>query len=378
MAMQRSRVKFVMEHTWCKSLYARVIAGLLLLPFAMQIALAGDRGEEIPSVCSRVQIFYYDWYGAPPMQKSFIHWPQGGHVPPEDIGSNYYPMLGAYSSTDPAVLKKHMEWIRRAGAGVLVVTWWGRESYTDQNAKDVLDAAADAGLKVAFHIEPYPGRTPMSVADDVSYILRRYGTHPAFYRTDFGGRKALFYVFESVRSSTADWQRGNRKIHSGSEPVMMIAQTSNVNFVRDGEFDGGYTYDGLAPFKHAGFSAHWQDVERSFEAAGKVFIPSVGPGYWDDRAVEAGGADEPEAARTRDKATGRSYDRVWNDAIDARPPIITITSFNEWHEGSQIEPAVEHTAGDYQFPSYGKNPFEYLNRTARHVQQYKAIVGCPQ
>jgi hypothetical protein len=30
---------------------------------------------------------------------------------------------------------------------------------------------------------------------------------------------------------------------------------------------------------------------------------------------------------------------MWRAAIIARPDLITITSFNEWHEGTQIEPA---------------------------------------
>lgn len=344
---------------------------LVLLMAATQDANAASQGQA-PDLCSRVQIFYYDWYGAPPMQKSFIHWPQGEHVPPEDIGSNFYPMLGPYSSSDPTVLKKHMEWIRQAGVGVLSITWWGRGSYTDGNVKPVMDAAAEAGLKVNFHIEPYPGRTPATVADDVAYILKKYGRHPAFYRADFLGNRPLFYIYAVLCNSAEEWKPVVARLHNSAEPAVLIAQTSNLRFVRDADFDGGYTYDGLAPFKHAGFSDHWKEVERGFAAAGKLFIPSLGPGYWDDRAVRGGGADEPENARTRDKGTGKTYDHAWNDAIEAHAPIITITSFNEWHEGSQIEPAVEHEAGGYKYPSYGKDSYEYLNRTAKHVRKYES------
>lgn len=351
----------------------RAMAALLLLLLAVQISAAKKKhSEPSPGVSSRVHIFYYDWYGAPPMQKSFIHWPQGGHNPPEDIGSNFYPLLGAYSSSDPSVLKKHMEWIRQANVGVLTLTWWGRDSYTDRNVQTVMDAAAEAGLKVNFHLEPYPGRTPATVADDIAYILQKYGHHAAFYRADFLGNRPLFYVYEVLRNSAQDWKPITDRLHRGSQPVVLIAQTSNINFVRNGGFDGGYTYDGLAPFKHAGFSAHWREVARNFTDSGKLFIPSVGPGYWDDRAVRAGGAQEPESARTRDNGTAATYERAWNDAIQAHPPIITVTSFNEWHEGSQIEPAAKHQVADYKFPAYGDDPFVYLTRTATQVQKYEA------
>lgn len=350
----------------------------LLCAVLILVVQAGVRAQDasagqtsLAAVSSRVHIFYYDWYGAPPMQTSFMHWLQGGHVPPDDIGANFYPQLGAYSSTDPSVLKQHMQWIRQAHVGVLTVTWWGKGTYTDRNAKAVLDAAADAGLKVNFHIEPYPGRTPETVARDVAYILQEYGKHPAFYRADFLGNRPMFYVFESVRSSPKDWKRANQRLHSGPEPVAIIAQTSNIDFVREGDFDGGYTYDGLAPFRVPGFLQRWAEVARQFREAGKLFIPSVGPGYWDDRAVPVKGAKEPESARTRDNGSARTYDHAWRAAIQAHSPIITVTSFNEWHEGSQIEPAIEHRAGGYQYPSYESGPLEYLSRTAAHVDEYE-------
>lgn len=367
-----------MQRSLNKGCVGRVLICALLVLFAAHtnlVAREGASGEAGTDVSSRVHIFYYGWYGAPPMQQSFIHWPQGGHVPPEDIGSNYYPMLGAYSSTDPSVLKQHMQWIRRAHVGVLTLTWWGRDSYTDKNVQAVLDAAAEAGLRVNFHIEPYSGRTPRSVADDIAYILSKYGRHPAFYRADFLDNSPLFYIYEVLRNPAQEWKAATDQIHSGSsEPVILIAQTSNLRFVRGGGFDGGYTYDGLAPFRNAGFSAHWKEVEQSFAEAGKLFIPSVGPGYWDDRAVRSGGADEPEAARTRDKSSAATYDRAWNDAVEARAPIITVTSFNEWHEGSQIEPAVEHRGASYTYPSYGNDAFQYLTRTAKHVQKYEGVL----
>lgn len=87
-----------------------------------------DRG-----VSYNVHIFYYTWYGNPQTDERYLHWdhilvphwdpkiaasyPRGRHVPPEDIGSSFYPELGPYSSRDPEVLESHMEQISTAGAG---------------------------------------------------------------------------------------------------------------------------------------------------------------------------------------------------------------------------------------------------------------------
>ena len=39
------------------------------------------------------------------------------------------------------------------------------------------------------------------------------------------------------------------------------------------------------------------------------------------------------------RQNGATYDNLWKAAIKAHPDGVTITSFNEWGEGTQIEPA---------------------------------------
>ena len=36
---------------------------------------------------------------------------------------------------------------------------------------------------------------------------------------------------------------------------------------------------------------------------------------------------------------GKTYDAMWRAAIKSGADGVTITSYNEWHEGTQIEPA---------------------------------------
>src|SRR5512138_910226 len=55
----------------------------------------------------KVAAFYYPWYGTPQLDGKWLHWDQNGHTPPADIGSDYFPVLGPYSSNDPAVLDQH-------------------------------------------------------------------------------------------------------------------------------------------------------------------------------------------------------------------------------------------------------------------------------
>lgn len=81
-----------------------------------------------------VHIFYYPWYGNPEHDGKYLHWnhpylphwdkieaakwPSGQHKPPDDIGANFYPQLGPYSSGDPVVVEDHMKQVQLSGAGI--------------------------------------------------------------------------------------------------------------------------------------------------------------------------------------------------------------------------------------------------------------------
>jgi hypothetical protein len=66
----------------------------------------------------------------------------------------------------------------------------------------------------------------------------------------------------------------------------------------------------------------------------QLFIASVGPGYNDTRIRPWNGG------ATGGREGGRLYERAWRHAIEADADIISITSYNEWGEGTQIEPAI--------------------------------------
>jgi glycoprotein endo-alpha-1,2-mannosidase len=72
--------------------------------------------------------------------------------------------------------------------------------------------------------------------------------------------------------------------------------------------------------------------------------PSVGPGYNARR-----GSGDPAVKPRRH---GQTYDAMWRAALASGADDITITSFNEWHEGTQIEPAVPRQRARYRYLSY--------------------------
>ncbi|MFF1765662.1 glycoside hydrolase family 99 protein [Streptomyces sp. NPDC058249] len=319
-------------------------------------------------ISSRAHIFYYPWYGSPKVNGAWRHWPQGELTPPDDISSNYYPVLGPYDSGDrPGAADRHMRWLRQAGTGVLVSSWWGQGSYEDRMAPVVLDAAAAAGLQVAWHIEPYAGRDATTVVADIRYLTEHYGDHPAFHRDAERGGRCAYYIFNSLK--TVDWS----PLHQVDDRAIVMAQTWDLS--RIGDFGGVYTYDAIATAN----KPDWTEVAAFCAERGMVWAPSLGPGYIDDRAVPG------NTTPTLDRAQGRTYDLEWEYALSAGnaggvPDWVSITSFNEWHEGTQIEPATADTPGNLDYLSYegaygrtGKGAqTAYLDRTAHWVARFEA------
>jgi len=291
---------------------------------------------------ARSAIFYYPWYGVPAHDGAYQHWQQNGARPPRSISSAYFPARGIYSCSDRLVLAAQMAEIRAAGVDQVVVSWWGRASAEDARLAGVVAAARRQGLSVAAHVEPYGGRTAATVEADVAY-LRGFGMRDV-------------YVYGPQDVPVDEWAALNDRLAG----VRVFVQTALVGYGAAGRFDGVYTYDILS--YGGGMLGRYCDQAR---AAGLLCAPSVGPGYDARRAV-----GDPRVKRRQD---GRTYDSMWRAAVRARADVVTITSYNEWHEGTQIEPARARVGADgRQYRGYdgawGKRGAEaeraYLDRTA--------------
>ena len=257
---------------------------------------------------ARSAIFFYPWYSTPRHDGRYDHWAQGGHAPPFDIASAFFPMRGPYSSDDPHVLGAQMKDIADSGVDEVVSSWWGRGSQEDERLPAVMRAAKRRGLEVALQLEPYPGRTIDSIAADLVYI-RSLGVRDV-------------YVYRTMDFTPEEWNRVTRQ----PTGLRLFGQTNLVRFAARAGFAGFYTYD-IVIYDAAKFDR----LCRQARALGILCAPSVGPGY--DAAAATG---DPQV---KDRLFGATYDSMWNAALHAGADLVTITSYNEWSEGTQIEPA---------------------------------------
>jgi glycoprotein endo-alpha-1,2-mannosidase len=280
---------------------AAIVAAVLAFP-----AAAGPRSNGADG--GPVAIFYYPWYSTPVRDGRWAHWYVDRDGTPV-LSTAYFPSRGLYSSSNVKTVAAQMREIAFAGVDTVVVSWWGFGSPEDDRLGLVAQAAARQGLAVAIHIEPYRDRTPTRAVADIVRLHEEYGVSD-------------FYVYDADRDPAVDWAEALDSL----DDVRVFAHTTLVGRARASAFDGVYTYDVVtwsgALFRRLCTQAH---------AAGLLCAPSVGPGY------DARLATSDEVLRER--LGGATYDRMWKTALRSSADIVTVTSYNEWQEGTQIEPA---------------------------------------
>ena len=321
--------------------------------------------------CPHVHAAFYLWYGTPAIDGKWLHWdhrtmphwtakmneqypPGVAHTPPDHPHSPYYPARGLYSSSDNATLLAQMRELAEAGVDSVMLSWWGQAALqierdsqgvsTDPLVPRVLDAAAEAGIGVSWHLEPYGGRTAQTVLADLRYLHERYGSHAAIWR-EGPRRLPLVWLYdvsmEHVGEHMTEWRAMVAALRGSEADAVLLSlylDARDADFVDQAGLDGAYTYFASDGFTEGSTSSKWLAARRALASKGKLFVTSVGPGYDDTRIRPWNGHN------TRSRERGAYYERQWRAALEAAPHAVSITSYNEWGEGTQIEPARPHTS----------------------------------
>jgi glycoprotein endo-alpha-1,2-mannosidase len=314
-----------------------VVTAACLLPSAESASSTQRVGE--------VAIFYYPWYSTPGRDGGWAHWyveRDGRQV----LSTPYFPKRGLYSSSSPKIVEAQMREIRAAGVDTVVVSWWGFGSPEANRLPLVAEAARRHGLHVAVHLEPYGGRTPERTAHDISR-LRSEGYHD-------------FYVYDAERNPAPEWAQAL----AGHGDARVFGHTALAGRAKASGFDGLYTYD-IVTWQGSSFRRICGQARR----LGLLCAPSIGPGF------DATLATPLQVVRHR--RHGKTYDRMWRSAIAARADVVTITSYNEWQEGTQIEPARLAVGRQAYEGAWGRRGASaqraYLDATAHWAARYRAL-----
>jgi hypothetical protein len=284
--------------------------------------------------------FYYAWYD----QKTW----NSGVIP--DVP------LKPYVSASRETMVRHVDQAKGAGIDAFVLNWWGKGNQTEKNLKTLLGVADEKGFRVAVDFDinsPFMGGLD-SYADNLRHLHAVHATHPAYL--DYQGRPVVFF-YNVSRLPVAAW----RTLRDQADPnreALWIAEGTDVKYLS--VFDGHHLYsitwsNRIPPSQTL---PNWGNRVRKYNrenGTSKLWVATVMPGY-DDRKVRPGSG----FARSRDG--GDYYRQCWQAAIASKSQWVIVNSFNEWPEGSYIEPS----------QAYGNL---YLDLTREWATRFKGMVS---
>ncbi len=266
-----------------------------------------------------------------------------------------------YVSRDRGAMGRHIEQAQRAGIDALMVAWYGPgggANQTEPNLAAMLDEANARGFKVGILFEtnsPFFSGTG-DVVEGLRHALNVHAAQPAYLRVD--GKPVIFF-WRTQQYSVDTWRSIRDQVDPGRNAIW-IADGVDTSYLS--VFDGHHLYSNTwnppsdLNTTNQKFARLVNQARQNFGVY-KYWVATVMPGYNDTRTGRGN-------AFARDREGGAYYTRSWQAAIASVPDWIIITSFNEWPEGSYIEPSTAY--GDL-----------YLNLTGQWSQQFKAGGGAP-
>jgi glycoprotein endo-alpha-1,2-mannosidase len=287
-------------------------------------------------VSRQVLAFYYDWYGNPTVSGNWVHWEKVDAAAKHIASTAHFPALGAYDSHDPKLIEEHFREAKDAGITGFIVTWWGQGDFHDQTMPLLLQAAQKHGISLTVYFENV---NKDGAVKDILYLLEKYGKHPAWLKID--GRPVLFIYSRAVEQlKVSGWQKVIVEADA-QFPGGAVFIADQITKSAAPVFDGVHTYNVTA---HT--AAKTPDQIRAWaKVAFKDWVRIAGTNHIACLTVIPGYDDSSQGRKLprpiTERFAGRTYQALWEEAIAANPDWILITSWNEWHEGSEIEPSVE-------------------------------------
>jgi len=266
-----------------------------------------------------------------------------------------------YVSRDRGVMGRQIDQAKAAGIDGFLVAWYGPNgdsNQTEANLSALLEEAAARSFKIGVLFEtnsPFLGDSG-SVTAALQHVLTVHANQPAYLRAD--GKPVIFFWRPTI-VGTGTWGAIRSQVDPGNNSLWISegVDTSLLS-VFDGHFLYTNTWNPPADLSAVNQKfANSVDQMRQATGAPKLWVATVMPGYDDTRI-------RPNNGFAQDRAGGGYYAQSWQAAIASAPNWVVITSFNEWPEGTHIEPSA----------AYGD---QFIGATANWANQFKSAGGAP-
>jgi glycoprotein endo-alpha-1,2-mannosidase len=327
--------------------------------------------RQYTKVPHEVLAVYYGWYGnvkQTPRGTMDVSWEEANTNRHEIRKTARYPVKGTYSSHDVDVLDWQIDQAKAHGITGFVVSWFGtgpEAAWINESVALLFERAEKKDFKVAIYLEQAPGEGRDQIGraiGELSYVINRYGKNKSFLKVD--GRPVFFaYGRDIYQVPVAAWPEIIEGVRAKAGDFALLADGHQASYTY--LFDGIHSYDlaGL-PLElarelqvdklgdlHAWAAKYYGDGVRLARERSRISCLMVTPGCDSRKAYKFDWET--------DRLDGQTYRALWEEAIKASPDWVMITSWNEWPEGTEIEPSLE--LGD-----------KYLQITAEYSKRFLA------
>lgn len=313
-----------MHYGWIVML---LLAGCLLA--VGPVSLQGQSNTERP-----IMAFYYPWY-----EMSDWTYERMSDLP-----------VPQYSGGEEETLIRHIEQAEQAGITTLICTWYGPdETRLNERCQRLQDLMIERSSNLQIAIIPDQSawqalQSVSSLADALAALKTDFISKPNYLR--FQGRPAVFWFNPPSLGDVATWQA-----------LRAQADPNREMFWFGGTDDAAYlnVYDTLYFFDITWERSPGAAMASYAQLIGdRPFIATVMPGY-DDLRVRNG--------HQRDRENGAYYRGTWQDAMRYPAEGVVLTSFNEFFEGTHIEPSEQY--GDLYLRLTGELSAQFRQNTSQ-------------
>jgi hypothetical protein len=313
----------------------------------------------IPKVSSPLLLVHYmPWYQAPPVSSSWgWHWTmnhftpdivdESGHRP---IASHFYPLTGPYDSSDPALLEYQVLLMKLSGIDGVIVDWYGSENFWDygllnDSTQALFQYVKKAGLLFSIC---YEDQTIKHMIDNSHIVLKdaranaqkemlymqgNWFGEDAYLRST--ERPVLFVFGPQYFKAALDWEQLFSVLYAipvfiTEDNTLPPITTSSYPWPpmwasRDGVLSEKALNDYLTSFYKK--ATNWG-----------FWVASAFPGF-KDIYKEAGVS---EGYGFLDAQDGKTFRSTMQLALDNNPDAIQLVTWNDYGEGTNIEPTEEY------------------------------------
>ncbi|MFN3704504.1 MAG: glycoside hydrolase family 99-like domain-containing protein [Thermoflexales bacterium] len=263
------------------------------------------------------------------------------------------PLAGPYRSGDDATIQRHVAQAQQACLDGFAPHWYGPfEPITTQNFAKLLRYSEGTSLRHAIVLQTnvLPQISESVLTEALRFLIEQWTPHPNYLKIE-GRPVILFTDMPRPWGSPSAALRGWKRVRDATDPqrrTIWMAEGYTTAF--NPLFDGLYIYR----IDHKNTPRAWLRqpfwAKRLRQVAAKhqtrlFFADTIAPGYDDTRSRRVPVDHRvPSPSFARDRRNGEYYRETFEVTRQTNGDFLVVKSFNEWVEGTSIEPGT--TYGD--------------------------------